>query len=630
MKFYIFTITITLFALLSISMIYGEKNININNNNNSIQQNSNITTVTNNKILEYKFEPFLLLDEKDFEDISHNDTLSLENFAIAAWIKTNQTNLIEPAHLVNKGGFNTDEKGENMNYGIWFSVDGTISGGFETKSGEDFEVKSTAKYNDGKWHYVLLSYDGSLLRLDIDGKKQISTQPTNGAIPDTTGDQPLRMGANSLDESKFFTGNIDEVRVWDRGLTDKEISQIYAKNTFDSNGLVVYLNFGGDEVSLSSSSAINNTTKSIENLTSTTTNNGSVTNKINETTSSSSSTSSPLLTPNGKTNATATLPSHPQDNKTITTEEKFSPFNIAVASDWGCKDFAKKTAENIQSKKPELVIAVGDLSYGKSADCWFKIIEPFKSKMKIAIGDHEYSDTTSGAVGVINQYLKPLNLEKTYYSFDMNNAHFVFIDPYIDYKPGSPQYQFIENDLKTASTNPKIDWRFVAESPPIYTSPSQHPGNSTIRDIYHPLFDKYDVDLVFTSNNHNYQRTFPLKYNSKGGDSSDPIIANRDQNNYNYNSNNDKSNGVIYLITGTAGRSLYPITQQAPFVAKQNDQHFGFLNIDISGNTLKGTFYANKSELPRYHYVKYQNDMIIDHFTISKTNKPNDNKIGNV
>ena len=74
MKFYIFTITIAFFALLSTSMIYGEENININNNNN-IQQNSNITTVTNNKVLDYNFEPFLSLDEKDFKDISHNDNL---------------------------------------------------------------------------------------------------------------------------------------------------------------------------------------------------------------------------------------------------------------------------------------------------------------------------------------------------------------------------------------------------------------------------------------------------------------------------------------------------------------------------------------------------------------------------
>ena len=287
-------------------------------------------------------------------------------------------------------------------------------------------------------------------------------------------------------------------------------------------------------------------------------------------------------------------------------------FNIAVASDWGCEEDTKKTAENIQSKNPELVISAGDQSYDESSDCWFEIIDPFKSKMKIAMGDHEYSDTTGGEKGVINQYLRPLNLEKTYYSFDMNNAHFVFIDAYIDYEPGSSQYQFIEQDLRDASSNPKIDWRFVVESAPIYTSSSDHPGDSTIRDIYHPLFDKYGVDLVFTSDNHNYQRTFPLKYNSEGGgdSSNSPIIVDENQNNYNYNDNND--NGVIYLITGTGGRSLYDIEEQAPFVANEDDQHFGFLNIDIDDKTLKGTFYPNESEFPHYHYVTYKNNIIID------------------
>jgi calcineurin-like phosphoesterase family protein/iron/zinc purple acid phosphatase-like protein C len=309
--------------------------------------------------------------------------------------------------------------------------------------------------------------------------------------------------------------------------------------------------------------------------------------------------------------------SSPQNNKIIIPEEEksSSSFNIAIASDWGCDMNAKKTAENIQEKNPELVIADGDLSYGKSADCWFKIVEPFKSKIKIAMGDHEYSDTTGGNTGVMNDYLKPLNLAKTYYSFDMNNAHFVFMDPYIDYKPGSSQYQFIENDLKTASTNPKIDWIFVVESPPIYTSASKHPGDSTIRDIYHPLFDRYGVDLVVTSDNHNYQRTFPIKYNSKGDDSSNPIIVNKDQNNYKDNNGNG---GVIYLTTGTAGRSHYAITQQAPFVAKEDDQNFGFLNIDINGKTLKGTFYANANEIEQQD-SSHGNDKnnVIDHFIIS-------------
>ncbi|HET7642670.1 MAG TPA: metallophosphoesterase, partial [Nitrososphaeraceae archaeon] len=243
-----------------------------------------------------------------------------------------------------------------------------------------------------------------------------------------------------------------------------------------------------------------------------------------------------------------------QSTTTTTTTNTIDrhPFNIAVTADWGCEEDTKKTVENIQKKNPELVISAGDASYHKSSECWFDIIKPLKSKMKIAMGDHEYSDTSGGVTGVINQYLKPLNLQKTYYSFDINNAHVTVMDAYIDYEPGSDQYQFIENDLKTTFTDPSIGWRFVVESAPIYTSPSQHPGDSKIRDIYHPLFDKYGVDIVFTSDNHNYQRTFPIKYNSGGGDSSNPIISDSNQDTYHTinadDINNNNNKGIIYVI----------------------------------------------------------------------------------
>ncbi|MGB9167816.1 MAG: LamG domain-containing protein, partial [Nitrososphaeraceae archaeon] len=225
--------------------------IEIKGSNNSISDS--ITTISNNSISEsistttasYNFEPFLLLNGTEYQDIPHNDTLSLQNFTVASWIKNNQSTLPGPAILVNKGGFNSDEEGKNMNYGFWFSSKGIIQGGFETKSGEYFAVNSTEKYNDGKWHFVLLAYDGNLLKLNIDGK-EVSTKITGGALPDNTGTQPLRIGANSLEEDKFFNGALDEIRVWNRGLSDEEIKQVYsnnANNTKVKNGQVIHLDF---------------------------------------------------------------------------------------------------------------------------------------------------------------------------------------------------------------------------------------------------------------------------------------------------------------------------------------------------------------------------------------------------
>ena len=567
---YFFLVLVFLFAILllgstiNLEYIVHAQDLSINNTINKINQEQDPHSQYIN--FSYRSEPFLILNGTDFLDISHNDTFSLQNFALSAWINTNRSTFLEPAHIVNKGGFNTDEEGENMNYGIWLSKTGNIQGGFEIESGENFEVNSTARYNDGKWHFILLSYNGSLLRLDIDGEKQVSiTKDTNGAIPDTTGEQPLRIGANSLEEDKFFTGYIDEVRVWNRGLTDEEITQIYSNNTFNTIGQIVYQDFKETGIS---------------------------------------------ETPPTPTTIPTKIPStQPTQPTTIPTLDTI--FNIAIAADWGCGENAQKTAKNIQSKNPEIVIAAGDLSYEESADCWFEIIQPFKSKMKIAMGDHEYSDTMDGTIGIINQYLKPLNLAKTYYSFDMNNVHFTVIDPHIDYGSTSDQYQFVENDLKTASTNPKIDWIFVLQHTPMYTSPSKHLGDSTIRDIFHPLFDKYDVDLVFGGDNHNYQRTFPLQYNSNT-DSSNPIIADRNQTNY-----KEDYQGQIYLITGTAGRSHYDIQEQAPFVANQNDDQYGFLNIAINANnTLIGTFYSNGNDNTLGNNNSINN--VLDQFTISK------------
>ncbi len=195
-----------------------------------------------NKTLKYIFEPFLKLNGTDFYDIKSNDQLQLEDFTFGTWFRSNQSSFDEPAHIVNKGGFNNERTGKNMNYGVWMNTDGTITAGFEVDSGKNIEILSKKKYNDGKWHYVLVSYNSTVLRMDIDGHTIENLETTR--TPDTTGDQPLRLGANSLDLDKYFNGEVDELRVWNRGLEINELSEIYTNRNFTTNGQVEYLNFG--------------------------------------------------------------------------------------------------------------------------------------------------------------------------------------------------------------------------------------------------------------------------------------------------------------------------------------------------------------------------------------------------
>ena len=99
------------------------------------------------------------------------------------------------------------------------------------------------------------------------------------------------------------------------------------------------------------------------------------------------------------------------------------------------------------------------------------------------------------------------------------------------YSKNSEQFNFVKQELEKASKDPNIDWIVVYYHKPIYTSTSKHAGLTSLRDIYHPLFDQYDVDLVLSGHNHNYQRTFPLSFNQD--DSARPIIVNKNPNTYN-------------------------------------------------------------------------------------------------
>jgi len=115
--------------------------------------------------------------------------------------------------------------------------------------------------------------------------------------------------------------------------------------------------------------------------------------------------------------------------------------------------------------------------------------------------------------------------------------------------------------LKKASENKDIDWIIVTTYGPFYTSPSTHHAENALRDIYHPLFEKYNVDLVLQAHNHNYQRTYPISYNSVD-DSSEPIVTYRNTTGY-----NDHMNGTIFALVGTGGESFYPLVGQEPYVA---------------------------------------------------------------
>lgn len=334
-------------------------------------------------------------------------------------------------------------------------------------------------------------------------------------------------------------------------------------------------------------------------------------------------------------------------------------FNIIATSDIGCSLRAQENIKKIEKLDPELFLAVGDLSYKKTPNCWFNMTKSLDSKTKIAIGNHDAYEE----VGEKGQTLKQLllehyNLDKSYYSFDYQNVHVLVLDtqlelsvdtlestskisatgekekdksekvpePLFNRFPPIPiedlfreesvdieipqldkarmsnaevpaidvdeeQYQFVLDDLEKASKNENIDWIIVMFHKPMYSPLSKQFEEYIIRDKYQPLFDKYNVDLVISGHNHIYSRTLPLSFNKV--DISQPVV---DQNSISSNSTNSSSiftdpNGTTFLVVGVGGAKLHRITEEQNYIATQYNKGFGFVDLNIDGKRLDGTFY---------------------------------------
>ena len=103
-------------------------------------------------------------------------------------------------------------------------------------------VTSPTAYNDGQWHYAVVTNNGANVILYIDGV-QVATKATSGASPESTGTKPVRVGANSrvTPATNFFTGEVDEVRLWNSALSASQVSSAFG-GTF-APGHVLHLPF---------------------------------------------------------------------------------------------------------------------------------------------------------------------------------------------------------------------------------------------------------------------------------------------------------------------------------------------------------------------------------------------------
>ena len=286
-----------------------------------------------------------------------------------------------------------------------------------------------------------------------------------------------------------------------------------------------------------------------------------------------------------------------------------SEFKFVTVGDWDCNDEAVNTVNDITQRNPDLILVLGDYSYDDNPDCWLELVDPIDEKMMIVIGNHETKITDDEGARVdspelLNHYLDHFNLADPYYSFDKGRVHFLVLSTETDYDDESEQYQFAVDDLSKAADNPEVQWIIVAHHRPItYASDNSANdfGSSDFRDLYHPLYEHYSVDLVLTAHAHNYERTYPLQYNTDSPESCNkwksmcetvehgPIITDRNKSHYN------NPEGQIFATIGTGGAYIFEFVGEAPYFTAERYEGFGLAEIKVTENPrmLEFTFYGD-------------------------------------
>jgi 3',5'-cyclic AMP phosphodiesterase CpdA len=120
--------------------------------------------------------------------------------------------------------------------------------------------------------------------------------------------------------------------------------------------------------------------------------------------------------------------------------------------------------------------------------------------------------------------------------------------------------------IEALEANQDATWRIVAHHKPIYSSGTRHGQDFGLLEAWTPVFDQYNVDLVFSGHEHNYERSLPVRDNEVVTD-----------------------NGTIYVVAAGVGAPMYDVGRS--FWTAESLKTPTYVILDISDTAINATTY---------------------------------------
>lgn len=208
--------------------------------------------------------------------------------------------------------------------------------------------------------------------------------------------------------------------------------------------------------------------------------------------------------------------------------------------------------------KPDIVIHTGDLVQdGNDPSHWGpQFFTPARELMKNTpmfpvLGNHEYSSGETLFFDFFSLPDKELGNEQ-WYAFTYGCVQFIALDTTATYSEGSTQYLWLEKELIASAD---ATWLIVYFHHPPYTRTDTHSDNPAVIDNLVPLFELYNVDMVFSGHSHAYERYF--------------------------------NKGVYYIVTGGGGAPLHrPLKDKKIPIRQAGEKEYHYCVIDVDSESL--------------------------------------------
>ena len=132
---------------------------------------------------------------------------------------------------------------------------------------------------------------------------------------------------------------------------------------------------------------------------------------------------------------------------------------------------------------------------------------------------------------------------------------------YINGYSGGEQTRWLEQTLRQGRRDPSVDWIVVQmHQCPCSSAKTGNGSDAALRAAWLPLFDRYQVDLVLSGHDHDYERSFPVRgFDHDAGTvtaTGAPVDTWRPRPVTTVDSGRfDTSQGTVYLILGCGGTS---------------------------------------------------------------------------